>query len=237
MTRVISATQLFRGQAEEGSERCFYCAGQCGQSVLASDAVRGSFTALDKTYGTGFVCLGCIEAMKEGIDLTTVDQLTRPNQKTRGYSWVVTRTYRLAFSKAHKQELYQYCIVPPQPPYVIAIAVSGQKHILYKAQVCLDLQRMLVCFEGESIDYRGYELRQRVEMLKRVCAVVGKPCLEEGLGTVDLVNVSDKLNDDVLPQLYQKVRNEPLTRLAVFFCPPKEVCLESLGDSAATAHG
>lgn len=237
MNRVISATQFFRGQAEEGQERCFFCAGTCGSGIRTVDVVRDSFTALDQTMGSPYVCRGCVEAMREGVDLAAVDGVLKSNQKTRGYSWVVTRSGRVAFTKAHRMQLLGYCLVPPQPPYVICIAVSGQKHILYKAQVNLDASRSLVCLEGENIAFKSWELEQRLLLVKQFCSVVGKPRLEQGLGVMDLVNISSAFREeDELVRQYLRVRGEPLTRLAVFFCPSKEVCLEQVRGSIAATH-
>ena len=52
---------------------------------------------------------------------------------------------------ATREQIREWLTNPPEPPFTIAIAQSGQKHILSFAQEGLDLERFPVQFETESL--------------------------------------------------------------------------------------
>lgn len=68
-------------------------------------------------------------------------------------SWVITKTEAIAATKGHIDYLRGVCLSPPEPPYTISIAVSGQKHVLYRAAVCYSRDVITVTLEGEAITY------------------------------------------------------------------------------------
>ena len=94
--RPWTAPQLFAGVGPAGVETCFYCGGSCEPIHPASEIVKKSFTGLDTVTLSQWVCTGCVESMDEKAAIVMLDGVKRSGQKTRGYSWVITKDGRTA---------------------------------------------------------------------------------------------------------------------------------------------
>lgn len=225
-----TAPQLFAGVPNEGTEICFFCGGRCHQDHLATDYVKSSFTQLASVNRTRYVCKGCVEAMTEGVSLTLVDGVVKHNQKPRGYSWVLTPNKKLACTKAHRAILLDLCLDPPITPFCICLSDSGQKHLLYSAVVNSTRDPITVTLEGVEITYRPSELRSRLRLAMQVCAVTGKPPMTDELGTMNQIALFDHYGNDQVLRAWNACWREPLSRLAVWLCPPKEDCIREFGN-------
>lgn len=223
--RPLTAPQLFARYEPQGDETCFYCGGQCDQTHAAKDVVKSSFTGLDTVTLSSWVCVGCVDAMQEGIDLQLIDGTRKSNQKTRGYSWIITATDRKACTKAHRVELLDACINPPSTPFVVCISDSGQKHLLYRAVVNHCRETITVTVEGEAITYQPQELIERLELCKQIAAATGKPAMKELMSTQTQMRIIEHYESDHVLAAWLDCFLEPLTRLAVWLCPAKEECL------------
>lgn len=223
-----SATELFafaRGEAiEHGSHRCFYCGGSCSGRTSAKSHVKKTFTAIASVAGGDAVCGGCIAAMQEKATIRMASGEVRENQKVRCYSWVVTSTDAVAATKAHREYLLGQCLAPPPPPYVICISDSGQKHLLYLSVVVMEKSRTTVTLEGERISFRPHGLQERLSMCKCIAAAVGRPALRDSLTINQRIAVVEYHGDTALLDKWDMVRDEPLSRLAVWFTPAKKDC-------------
>lgn len=220
----LTTPQLFAQVAPVGPHRCFYCSGQCTDEHLSADYVKSSFTGLDSVTLSKFICGGCIVAMLEGIEIVNANGETKTNQKTRGYSWIVTRTKRLACTKANRDLLLSVCLSPPEPPYSICISDSGQRHLLYRTPVCWSREMVTITLEGEPITYRPVELKSRIYLCKQLAAATGKPALMEPMTPQTAMRIFDYYDGDMQLASWMAVCGEPLSRLAVWLCPPKEIC-------------
>jgi hypothetical protein len=222
----ITATQLFANYTPsvDAAERCFYCGGQCSQEHKSKDVVKSSFTALDTVTRSDYVCGGCIVAFDENATVTLLCGDVRVEQKTRLYSWIVYGGKRYAATKAHRAQIAELCMNPPAPPYVISLADSGQRQLLYRAKVCTDRVHATVSLEGDSIAYRPEQLEQRLKLMKQVCVATGKPALLDTITPQTGMRVIDYYGDDIVFSEWQKTQSESLTRLAAWICPPKEEC-------------
>jgi hypothetical protein len=60
-------------------------------------------------------------------------------------------TYRVLSSVPKRTELREWITNPPEPPFTIAIAESGQKHILFLAQTGYDRENFPVQFEMDTL--------------------------------------------------------------------------------------
>lgn len=219
-----TATQLFAKLTPAGTHRCFFCGGWADDVNPADETVKKSFTGLDTVTLSKWVCDGCIEAMGERSDIVLLSGECRSGQKVRGYSWIVTGESRRAATKSHRTELLNACASPPSVPFVICLTDSGKKHLLYRAVVNYSRDTVTVTLEGERITYKPSRLLARFELCRQVCAATGKPALKEPLCTRSQMRVYEHFESDIVLAAWLDCFSEPLTRLATWLCPPKEIC-------------
>lgn len=257
----LTAPQLFglafNHPETVGRNICFFCGGRCGTDTPSSSFVKKSFTSLDTVTLSPWVCNGCVASQNEDAEIQLVDGESRTGQRVRTYSWVISpnpsypNSSHLQFTakaatKSHRESLLESCLSPPTTPFVICLADSGQKHLLYRAVVCHDRDNPVVTLEGELIRYSPWQLRERIRLCAAVAAVVGKPVLSEGepistsLGIKIIEEYRDKFPNGgayfgrmVVHSFNEKV-SEGLTRLAAWLCPPKEACREFVFDGYPT---
>jgi CRISPR type IV-associated protein Csf1 len=162
--------------------------------------------------------------MSEKAIVELPDGTVRESQKIRCYSWVITSARRIAATKSHREWLLSQCLSPPDAPFVICISDSGQKHLLYRAVVCHSRDVVTVTLESERVTFKSEELFQRLSLCKMITAVLGKPALAESLSIRQRMSVVEYHGNDLLLNAWLLVREQSLTRLAIWFCPPKKEC-------------
>jgi CRISPR type IV-associated protein Csf1 len=224
MRKPITAPQLFAGGQEFGPAICFYCCGACEETNSTDKIVKSSFTGLDTVTLSPWVCDGCIAAMQEKMEITLVDGEIRTGQKIRGYSWVITSDGKYAATKSHKAELLDVCLNPPEPPFVICLADSGQKHLLYRSLVNATRDMVIVQLELEQITFRPSDLADRIKLTKRVCAATGKPAMQETMSPQTLMRIVDHYESEEILEAWLGCYHESLTRLATWLTPAKSEC-------------
>lgn len=170
------------------------------------------------------MCDGCLAAMQEKATIGLIDGDTRAGQKVRGYSWVVTQGARYAATKAHRERLLAVCIEPPEPPFVICLTDSGQKHLLYRAVVNASREVVTASLELELVTYRPSELVERLELCKQVCAATGKPAMQSSMSPQSLMRIVEHYESEEILAAWLGCCNESLTRLATWLCPAKAEC-------------
>lgn len=222
-TTVPELFAMARGiEPRRGYHRCFYCLAACGVQNQTVEYLRDSFTGRDTVGGGEFVCDGCVEAMREKATIKFWTGETRENQKVRSYSWVMTRQDAVAASKTHRAWLREKCLAPPEPPYAICLSDSGQKHLLYRGLVGWSQDPASVTLEGERIVYGVAALRDRLRLVTRLVAAVGRPGVEERLGIREAVRIVEYHGHDDDVRAWAEVSGQPLSRLALWLAPNKE---------------
>jgi hypothetical protein len=222
-----------RGKLNRGPHRCFYCGAPCGEDYAAAEWVKESFTSRDTICGGGFVCSGCTIALDERAVVEFNDGTRREGQKTRCYSWFLTPAKAIAATKAHLEWLRGLCLDPPEPPFSLVLSESGQKHLLYRGVVCNSLKQCVVTLEGERVDFTPEALRDRLLLCRKLIAATGKPALAEPLSPNSAMRIIAHHHDDALPYTWNAVREQPLSRLAAWLAPAKEVCLVEFPSAVA----
>lgn len=116
---------------------CWLCGGETnGRGIPTKKAIKPTFT--DHPYargqGSGSVCPGCAFCLSK-----------RP---LRNYSILASPAGLQHPSRAQWREIL---LNPPKPPFVCCLAVSGQKHLTFKAPVNADRQRFTVLLEEQQI--------------------------------------------------------------------------------------
>jgi CRISPR type IV-associated protein Csf1 len=213
------------GEKCEGEFRCVFCGAQASREYQ----LPSSFTTRDTLAVPNgkHICNGCILSTQESGEATyhtgEVYQYTKAFR--RMCSWVVTRKQAIAATKGHIEYLRGVCLNPPEPPFGISIAVSGQKHVIYRGVVCHSQHDISLTLEGETISYKPSDLQKRLELCGKLAASTGKPALSETPSASFWIRVCDRFaNGEELCTEWEQVMNEPLSRLAVFLCPKKEDC-------------
>lgn len=235
----LTAPELFaaaRGKTPlHGSHICFYCGASCAENNPTMQFVKDSFTGYSdvRSPGSQFICDGCVLCLKESVVITTHNGKQRENQKTRGYSWLITPDKATAATKADREFLAVNCMNPPEPPFAICISDSGQKHLLYRAIVCHSRNIVAVTLEGEAVVYDPVDLLFRCSFLKFLISVIGKPALQEGLSVRQRMTLIETISENAVRQ-WLAVSGESLTRLALWLSPGKD---GSLADLAAAPGG
>lgn len=207
-------------ESDDGAYNCFYCGAPCDGTRDAE--IKPTFTEFSVVAEPASTvrCLGCELAMREKVTIPGKDK----PQKMRNYSWLITSESVEPYNKSDVAELRRLCLDPPAPPFALAIAVSGQKHILYHTLVCEDAAAPLVSLEGEPISYSPTELAERLDLVTQLVAAAGKPALADGPGTSLAIAVMDRYADDgeAMFKQWQRIWSEPLSALARFLAPPKQ---------------
>ena len=223
--RLPELVGLAHGVACAGPHPCCFC----GAAAARPYALPDSFTARDTLArpGSPWLCGGCAVCLQEAGVARYPDGTIYPFTKAfrRMLTHVVTAGSCVVATKAHTAWLRGVCLDPPDPPFGISVAVSGQKHVLYRGVVCHSREAVSLTLEGERIDYRPAELRGRLELAGRVCAATGKPALAETPGVAVWQRVCDRYAaGEAICGQWCRVWREPLSRLAAFLSPPKEGC-------------
>lgn len=206
-----------------GGETCFYCGDIAGaDSPLALSTSFVDWWSVARP-DSGVVCRGCALALREKI---AIDGKDKP-QKTRNYSWFVTRREAVPLTKADKRRITEILARPPAEPWALALADSGQKHLLWRTPVnfggpapwTVQLEETTLCYVPEA-------LMERCRTARSVVAAVGHPGAAAAATATSLVRVFDEGGDAGLAawEAWLGVRHEPLSRLALFLTPSREEC-------------
>jgi hypothetical protein len=212
-----------------GPHRCFFCAALCGAAHPADDYVRDSFTGRDSVRcpGSAWVCTGCVLCLREDAELRMHDGTLRRVTKAamRSFSWLITERSAIAAGLGARDAIADWCLRPPPPPFAISVAISGQKHLLYRGAINHAAEPpWTITLEGERIHYMPAALAARLDLCGRLVAASGKPALAEPVSAYLAMSVLDRYRDgELLLEEFCRVRETPLTRLAGFLCPGKDV--------------
>jgi CRISPR type IV-associated protein Csf1 len=222
--QLLALAELGRERLDVGDQRCFFCGAACDESRPAKKKVKKTFTDWPSVANPSgdFVCAGCMLALEEKADIAG-----RSRQKRRNYTWLLTAAAATPLTKAQLDRIRAVCLNPPEPPWALTIADSGQKQLLYRTPVNHDRATVTVQLETEQVTYRPAELAARYrQALDLVQGGIGKSKLLDEYLPIGLVLRLAQVYDDADVRLdaWRRVRGEPLSRLAVFLCPgkPKE---------------
>ena len=219
--------QLFLGAQEVGPVRCYFCGGSCEDAIPIEGFLRPSFTGMDTTGMGTHVCNGCVSSQVGFRAIELADGTFRHDQKVRSYSWLLSPSRRLAVVPSMRSVVLDWMLDPPETPFAIVVSTSGQKHLLYRSSVNYVTSDYWVTFETEKIRVVRSMVEDRMDLVKSVCAVVGRAALAEDVAGRSGMELYGAIGDRALAN-WMAVKSQPLTRLLVWICPRKEECLNSL---------
>jgi hypothetical protein len=219
LTNYITASSLFGGFSDEGDKRCYYCGACCSGNFTAKKYVKPTFTNRDivKFPSSQFVCKNCVDSMESKYPkIKLADGEERENQRVRQYCWVLTKDEKIAATKAHISFLRDTILNPPEPPFVICLADSGQKQILFRAPVAMDRDVFDVILEDDYISVDREELKQLLDLCKPLVAAIGKVAIISDFTMSTYIKVEEYFGSLDYLEKWEKHKNKPLAKLAAW---------------------
>lgn len=146
--------------------RCWLCGGQTKHRGLpAKKAILDTFTDRDKARWpkSKSVCPGCV--------------LCLSHLSLRNYSILATEQ---GLRHPTRAEIRGLLLDPPEPPFVLCIAVSGQKHLHFRAQVAYSRDGYPVQMEETSVCVWRRPLAEWMEAIESLYTVFSKEEIRTG---------------------------------------------------------
>lgn len=240
MPTVTTAPQLLALAEGEslrlGENHCFYCGAPCDDSFTTNEYLAAtSFNDWNIVASpqSKFVCCGCTLALREQMKWPGKEK----PQRFRNYSWLLTEARAKHFTKGDQAEIAAVLLTPPEPPWAMALAVSGQRHVLYRTPVNFGGDVHTVQLEADRVHYSCTELSVRLDLVRELVSAIGKPALESRITTGHAMAACERYGDRgiALIEEWISVSTEPLSRLAIFLCPGRDKCNELYAASTDAA--
>jgi len=182
--------------------RCWLCGGDIGGKGLpVKKAIKSTFTDRDmaRCLSSSSICQGCAFCLSY--------------MSLRNYSILATRDNLRHPSRAEIKDLL---LDPPKPPFVICIAVSGQKWLHYRAQIAYDTDGYPVQFEDVSVCVWRKPLSEWLEVIERMYAVFSKDEIRTGRYSQNRIRQFGLAEFQMLEERLAPHRGSRLFDLAVF---------------------
>jgi CRISPR type IV-associated protein Csf1 len=208
-----------------GDNRCFLCGAACDNTYPRAEYVaEKSFNdwAIVASPASKFVCAGCTIGLNEAMVMPGRDK----PQRFRNYSWLITSDRAEHFHKGEQTKIAAVLLDPPQTPWAMVLAVSGQRHLLYRTPVNRGGGVLSVSLETERVEYTFPTLLARAELARQLIAAIGKPALSERITPGHAIAAAEYLGDTTALEIWIRVASEPLSRLALFISQGREACRE-----------
>lgn len=223
----MNATALLAtayGNPCTGLGRCFYCGNPAEPIPLDlrssfNDWWNVAYPSSDK------ICNGCHLALDEKLSMDGREK----SQKTRNWSWFVTA--KEARPLGDIAAIRDACLRPPSEPWALAIAVSGQKHVLFRTPGNAGGEPFAVQLETQTVLYRVADLQSRLGLAKRIAAASGKPALTSRLDTGLAMRVLETCTEQQLLDWFDHAA-EPINQLAAHICNTKVECQNEFSSRA-----
>ena len=167
--------------------RCCLCGGtEASTGLPARKAIRATFTNYDLLRGQGgtHVCSACLTAQSEKWPMPGREKL----QKLRNYSHMVTPTSWETYSKTRKdRRRFVAALLADHPdPWGGVVAVSGQKHLLFRAPVNPPgVGRLRFLVEEEECACSREDLRAVLELVATLGGTFSVRTSSHGPGEVE----------------------------------------------------
>lgn len=218
---------IFLGKKQTGNNQCYYCGAACGDTYSIDEYVKDTFTNFEfvKKQDSKYICEGCRAAFSTKTEVIPLCDETRENDTPRLYSWIFDSKSKIAYTKKHIDIIRNRILSGDfDPPFIVCLANSGQKHILFRCEINLDTDNFFVQLEEEKILVEREKLAEYIEIAKPVIAAIGKVAILEET-TINHYIAVEKLLGKIEPlEKWLKIKNDNLAKLAVWLSPNKEAC-------------
>lgn len=235
----MTGSELFAlalGKVCRGPHACFWCGAPCDES----HAHRSSDTFWDWDQvahpASRYDCAGCAEALDERRVMRGRDK----PQKTRNYTWLATSADATPYTKADITAIRAACLCPPPAPWMLAIAASGQKHVIYRTPVNeSSAPPHAVQLEQATVLYTPTALREALALCDKIAAGIGKPVLSGALDLSMAMRYAEHHGHGSLGDVdrWNATWNRPVSRLAAFLSLKKEEAQREYPQHADAGRG
>lgn len=181
---------------------CWLCGGKTENlGISVNKGIKDTFTDQDVAYNmqSQSLCQGCTfclgsRALRNYSVFATIDRLHHPS----------------------RSELHDILLNPPTPPFLLTIAVSGQKHLSFKAHIAYSNKTFPILLEEMLIFVNPQELAALIEPIEILYTEFSKAEIESGnynQARIKKFGIKrwEELESQISPQ-----RGRRLFKLAVF---------------------
>jgi CRISPR type IV-associated protein Csf1 len=147
-------------------DKCWLCGGETGgQGQPTKKAIKPTFTDIDRARcsTSQTICSGCAFCLSRS--------------ELRNYSILATTE---GLRHPARAEIRDLLLEPPEPPFVLCIAVSGQKWVHFKSHVAYSQDGYPVQMEETRIYVDRGELRKILGLVERLYMVFSKEEIKSG---------------------------------------------------------
>lgn len=135
-------------------EKCWLCGGDTdGYGTPANKTIKPTFTDVpfSRAPRSNSICRGCSWALSY--------------RELRNYSILATKDELFHPSR---DELREILLSPPEPPFVLCIAATGQKWLHFKAKVNYSNKRISVQFEDINVVVKPIGFKTVIELVEEL---------------------------------------------------------------------
>lgn len=189
--------------------QCWLCGGKTeGRGLPVKKAILPTFTDRDKARGrkSQSVCRGCAFCLS--------------HLSLRNYSILATEQ---GMRHPTRPEIRELLLEPPEPPFVICIAVSGQKWLHFRAQVAYSRDGYPVQVEETSVCVERPILRQWLDAVELLYTVFSKEEIRTGRYSQNRIKEFGLLRFQAAEAMVAPSRGTRLFDLAVFVAQKREI--------------
>ena len=205
-------------------KKCWLCGQSTTNYFSLRDGISKTFCLSDQSHfpNSNIVCMAC-HAMSSKKYFDKYAEV-RPEMGLKpGYATSWRNYSHVAFKEHHscpkRSEWSDWLLSPPEPPFLFVIAVSSQKHLIYKSKISTSRELFFVQMEDELLTVE--------RDIFKGCFEIVKALVELGFSKKQILTNNyiyklimkygkekwKKLNDDLL--FYRKLHSE-LIELACF---------------------
>lgn len=179
-----------------------------GQGVPTTKAIKPTFTNKDlaRAPESKSVCADCVFCLSQ--------------KELRFYSILATETGMMHPGRA---EIKALLLNPPEPPFVLTIAVSGQKHLTFRARVAYSREQFPVQFEEMQVIVQPEQLAQLLDPIENLYTVFSKDEILTGRYSQGRMRQIGLTTFQQLENQIADKRGSRLFELAVFVAQKREV--------------
>lgn len=189
---------------------CWLCGGEIdnGRGMPTKKAIKPTFTdhPYARGHGSSSVCAGCAFCLS--------------TRELRNYSILATGGGALLHPS--RAEWNDILCNPPEPPFVMCLAVSGQKHLSFKAPVNLDRDHYALLLEEREIFASPDRVKQVISTVEALYSYFTKDEIATGRYSQHRIRECGIARWERLESGVAEWRGRPLFDLALFVAQKKE---------------